>query len=112
MARAFVPDRGDLVWLEFSPQAGNEQARRRPALVLSRRAYNAVARLALFCPITSRVKGYPFEVPLPTGSPVQGVILADQIKSLDWHARNARLIGPAPEAVVADVLAKAQALLD
>ncbi len=111
MARAFVPDRGDLVWLEFSPQAGHEQAGHRPALVLSPRSYNAAAGLALCCPITSRVKEYPFEVPLPSNSPVQGVVLADQIKSLDWRARKARLISAAPHAVVTDVLAKAQALL-
>ena len=112
MASAFVPNRGDIVWLEFTPQAGHEQTGRRPALVLSPRSYNAAAGLALFCPITSRVKGYPFEVPLLANSPVRGVVLADQIKSLDWRARKARLIGPAAEATVADVLAKAQALLN
>lgn len=112
MAGTFVPDRGDLVWLEFSPQAGHEEAGRRPAFVLSPRYYNAAAGLALFCPITSRVKGYPFEVLLPASSPVHGVVLADQIKSLDWRARKARRIAPAPEAVVADVLAKAQTLLE
>ena len=112
MANSFIPNRGDLVWLEFSPQAGHEQAGRRPALVLSPRSYNAPAGLALFCPITSRVRGYPFEVPLPVSGPVQGVVLADQIKSLDWRVGKVRRIAPAPEAVVADVLAKAQTLLE
>lgn len=112
MAGAVVPDRGDLVWLEFSPQAGHEQAGRRPGLVLSPRSYNAAAGLALFCPITSQVKGYPFEVPLPADSPVHGVVLADQIKSLDWRVRKARRIARAPQTVVAEVLAKAQTLLE
>ena len=112
MAGAFVPDRGDLVWLEFNPQAGHEQAGRRPALVLSPRSYNAAAGLALLCPITSQVKVYPFEVVLPPGGRVQGVVLADQVKSLDWRGRKARLIGPAPAVVVADVVAKVQALLE
>jgi mRNA interferase MazF len=112
MAAAFVPNRGDVVWLEFTPQTGHEQAGRRPALVLSPRSYNAAAGLALFCPVTSRVKGYPFEVLLPAGAAVQGVVLADQIKSLDWRARKARRIASAPEEVVAEVLAKAQTLLE
>lgn len=112
MAPAFVPNRGDVVWLEFTPQAGHEQAGHRPALVLSPRSYNAAAGLAVFCPVTSRVKGYPFEVLLPAGAAVQGVVLADQIKSLDWHARKAKLISRAPEEVIADVLAKARTLLD
>ena len=112
MAGSFIPSRGDLVWLEFSPQAGHEQAGRRPALVLSPRSYNAPAGLALFCPISSRVKGYPFEVPLPAGGPVQGVVLADQIKSLDWRVRKARRIARAHQTVVAEVLAKAQTLLE
>jgi mRNA interferase MazF len=112
MASAFVPNRGDVVWLEFTPQAGHEQAGRRPALVLSSRSYNAAAGLALFCPVTSRVKGYPFEVLLPAGAAVQGVVLADQIKSLDWRARKAKFISRAPEEVTADVLAKARTLLD
>jgi mRNA interferase MazF len=85
----YVPDRGDVVWLTLHPQAGHEQAGRRPAVVLSPRAYNARVGLALFCPVTSRQKGYPFEVPLLEGIPVAGVVLADQIKSLDWRARRA-----------------------
>ena len=85
----YVPDRGDVVWLTFNPQAGHEQAGRRPAVVLSPRTYNARVGLALFCPVTSKVKGYPFEVALP--SPVNGVALADQVKSLDWRERRAEL---------------------
>lgn len=77
---AYVPDRGDVVWLDFTPQAGHEQGGRRPAVVLSPVAYNKKVGLALLCPITSQVKGYPFEVLIPSGSPVTGVILADQVK--------------------------------
>lgn len=112
MPGAFVPDRGDLVWLDFSPQAGHEQAGHRPGLVLSPRSFNATAGLALVCPVTSRVKGYPFEVPLPARCAVQGVVLADQVKSLDWRKRNARRIGQAPAEVVADALAKVRPLLE
>src|SRR5438874_3778944 len=102
MPRGYAPDRGDLVWLEFNPQAGHEQAGRRPALVISPRTYNRRVGLALFCPITSQVKGYPFEVVLPEGLKAQGAILCDQIKSLDWRARDARRLCPAPDDVVAD----------
>jgi mRNA interferase MazF len=93
---ARVPDRGDVVWLEFNPQAGSEQAERRPALVISPRSYNRKVGLALVCPITSRVKGYPFEVELPEGIEVKGAILCDQIKSLDWRARHATRLGSVP----------------
>ncbi len=89
---AHVPERGDLVWLTFSPQTGHEQAGRRPAVVLSPATYNGKVGLALFCPITSQVKGYPFEVALPEGLSISGVILADQVKSLDWRAREAEKI--------------------
>lgn len=90
---AYVPERGDVVWLTFDPQAGHEQAGRRPAIVVSPQAYNARVGLALFCPITSRSKGYPFEVRLPEGLGVSGVILSDQVRSLDWKARRAELVG-------------------
>src|SRR5688572_4393506 len=100
---AYAPDRGDLVWLTLDPQAGHEPAGRRPALVLSPRAYNARVGLALVCPITSQVKDYPFEVALPGDSPISGVVLADQIKSLDWRARRAKRAGSAPVAVLAEV---------
>src|SRR2546425_1274360 len=88
--RASVPDAGDLVWLSFDPQAGHEQSGRRPALVLSPASYNGKSGLALVCPITSRVKGYPFEVSLPEGSKFAGVILADQLRSLDWRTLSPR----------------------
>ena len=86
---AFVPERGDIVWLTFDPQAGHEQAGRRPAVVLSPSIYNARAGLAIFAPITSQVKGYPFEAPVPDGLPVEGVVLSDQARSLDWRSRRA-----------------------
>ena len=111
MTAVYVPDRGDLVWLEFTPQTGSEQAGRRPALVISPKAYNAKVGLALFCPVTSRVKGYPFEVALPEGSGVVGVVLADQLKSLDWRARKAKLIDRASSDVLAMVTAKILPLL-
>ena len=108
----FVPGRSDIVWLNFTPQVGHEQAGHRPALVLSPVEYNSKTNLALLCPITSRVKGYPFEVSLPSGSPVQGVVLADQIKSLDWNARDARLECRTMPQVVNEVLEKVKLLLD
>ncbi len=108
---AFVPDRGQFIWLTFNPQAGHEQAGRRPALVLSPAAYNARAGLVLACPVANHAKGYPFEVPLPSGLPVSGVVLADQLRSLDWRAREAALICRAPDPVIAEALAKASVLL-
>ena len=106
MIAAYVPDRGDLVWMEFTPQKGSEQAGRRPALAISPNAYNTKIDLALFCPVTSRVKGYPFEVALPEGSGVVGVVLADQLKSFDWRARKAKLIERASADVLAMVTAR------
>jgi mRNA interferase MazF len=108
---AYIPERGDVVWITLDPQAGHEQAGRRPALVLSPSVYNGRVGLGLFCPITNRVKGYPFEVPLPAGSPVSGVVGADQVKSLDWRVRKAVRIGSASEEVVAQVLQRLQTLL-
>ncbi len=108
---AYIPERGDAVWITLDPQAGHEQTGRRPALVLSPSAYNGRVGLALFCPITSQVKGYPFEVPLPAESPVSGVVGADQVKSLDWRARKAARIGAVSEEVVAQVLQRLQTLL-
>jgi mRNA interferase MazF len=107
----YVPDRGDAVWITLDPQAGHEQAGRRPALVLSPAAYNGRVSLALLCPITGQVKGYPFEVALPDGLAVAGVVLADQVKNLDWRARKAVRIGSVPEPVVAQVLRRLNALL-
>ncbi len=107
----YVPDRGDVVWITLNPQAGHEQAGRRPALVISPAAYNGNVGLALLCPITNQVKGYPFEVRIPQALAVTGVVLADQVKSLDWRARKVELIGTLPEATVAEVLRKLGTLL-
>jgi len=100
-----------VVWLQFSPQAGHEQAGHRPALVVSPEAYNAKVGLALCCPITSHLKRYPFEVVLPPGLRASGAILADQIKSLDWRARQAKRLGVVPAEVMEEVLAKIQTLV-
>jgi mRNA interferase MazF len=108
---AYIPERGDAVWITLDPQAGHEQAGRRPALVLSPSAYNGRVGLALLCPITRQVKGYPFEVPLPTGLPVTGVVGADQVKSLDWRARKASRISAIPKEVVAEVVRRLETLL-
>lgn len=107
----YVPDRGDLVWLTFTPQAGHEQAGRRPALTLSPQRYNRVTGLALFCPITRQVKGYTFEVALPSGLPISGVILTDQVRSLDWNARQIEFIAKVSADVLAEVIGKLEALL-
>jgi mRNA interferase MazF len=112
VARGYVPARGDLVWLEFDPQSGHEQAGRRPALILSPREYNRRAGLALCCPVTSQVKGYPFEVRLPPGLKVTGAVLADQVKCLDWRGRRASVIAASPAAVIDETVAKIQALID
>jgi mRNA interferase MazF len=109
---AYIPDRGDVVWITFNPQAGHEQAGRRPAVVLSPKAYNGKVGLALLCPITSQIKGYPFEVPMPDGLPVSGVILSDQVKSLDWKARKAEKAGSVPEESIKKVLQRVRALLE
>jgi len=108
---AFVPKRGDVIWITLNPQAGHEQAGRRPALVLSPTAYNGKVGLAVLCPITNQVKGYPFEVTIPEGQPVTGAILADQVKSLDWQVRNAELLCKLPSDTVMEVLGKLGALL-
>src|SRR5437588_6304808 len=102
--RKYVPERGDVVWLTLDPQADHEQAGRRPALVLSPAPYNGRVGLALFCPITGQIKGYPFEISLPQGLAVSGVVLADQIKNLDWRARKAVRIAAVPQEVVGQVL--------
>ncbi len=108
---AYVPDRGDLIWISLHPQAGHEQAGRRPALVLSPAAYNGRVGLAILCPITSQIKGYPFEVAIPAGCDVSGVILSDQIKNLDWQARQAEFICALPPATIEEVLRKLSTLL-
>jgi mRNA interferase MazF len=111
VTRSYIPNTGDLIWLTFDPQAGREQAGRRPALVLSPAAYNEKTNLALVCPISTRVKGYPFEVPLPEGLPISGVVLSDHLKSLDWKQRKAEFVARAPAEVVSDVLARLAPLL-
>jgi mRNA interferase MazF len=110
--RAYVPKRGDIVWINLDPQVGHEQAGRRPALVISPGAYNGKVGLALACPITNQQKGYPFEVLLPRGLPVTGVILTDQVKSLDWRARRAELICSLAAEVVEQVIARVSLLLN
>ena len=112
MSAAYCPKRGDVVWIAFNPQAGHEQAGRRPALVLSPESYNRKVGLALLCPITSQVKGYPFEIALPAGLKVGGVVLSDQIKSMDWKTRGAALLCSLPETTVHQVLNKVGTLLD
>lgn len=108
---SYVPERGDAVWLDFTPQVGREQAGRRPALVLSAGAYNGRVGLAVVCPITSQAKGYPFEVALPVGLPIRGVVLSDQARSLDWRGRQAEFIGRVPGDVLDEVFAKLAALV-
>jgi mRNA interferase MazF len=111
MTGGYVPDRGDVVWITLNPQAGHEQVGRRPAVVVSPASYNGKVGLAVFCPITSQVKEYPFEVIIPPGLSVTGAVLADQVKSLDWRVRRADLIGRLPAAVIDDVLVKVRTLL-
>ncbi len=108
---SFVPDRGDLIWLAFDPGAGHEQAGRRPALVLSPRTYNQKSGLALVCPITNQAKGYPFEVLLSVSGPITGVILVDQLKSLDWKVRQASKISSLPLQDLDEVLSRLAPLL-
>lgn len=107
----YIPDRGDIVWISFNPQAGHEQSGRRPALVLSPLAYNKKVGLAIFCPITSKIKGYPFEVVIPEGLKASGAIISDQVKSLDWKAREAELVDRLPDDATIIVLKKLNTLL-
>jgi mRNA interferase MazF len=109
--KPYCPERGDLIWINCSPQPGREQSGRRPAVVLSPSAYQKKIGLILICPITSHRKGYPFETALPSGLPVSGVILCDQLRSLDWQHRVATKLGDLPSDVLQDVLAKIAALL-
>jgi mRNA interferase MazF len=107
----YVPDRGDAVWIALNPQAGPEQAGRRPAVVLSPATYNGKVGLAILCPITNQIKGYPFEVIIPTGFAISGAILSDHVKSLDWRARNASFICALPPATMTEVLQKLNTLI-
>ncbi len=111
MRQYYIPSRGDIVWLEFSPQAGLEQTGHRPALCISPKEYNEKVGLAIFCPITSHRKGYPFEVELPTALEATGVVLADHIKSFDWKARRVKYICNLPNTQFQEVLGKLRALL-
>jgi mRNA interferase MazF len=106
---AYVPDAGDIVWIDFDPQAGHEQAKHRPAVVLSPAAYNGRVGLLLCCPTTTSIKGYPFEVRLG-GSPAS-VVLADQVRSFDWRARKARKKGTATPTELAQIRAKVRVLI-
>lgn len=112
MNSPYVPERGDLVWLDLNPRVGREQAGHRPALVVSESAYNERAGLALVCPITNQQKGYPFEVPIPDGLPVSGVVLADHVRSVDYSVRRMRRAGTASSNVIADVVAKLRAMVE
>ena len=108
---AYIPDSGDIIWITFNPQAGHEQAGHRPALVLSPKAYNEKVSLSILCPITSQVKGYPFEVVVPEGLEIKGVILSDQVKSLDWKARNAQFSCKLPPEQFNEVVKKLGTLI-
>ena len=109
--KEYVPQRGDVVWISLNPQAGHEQAGRRPAVVVSPGGYNAKTGLALLCPVTSQIKGYPFEVRLPEGLPASGAVLSDQVKCLDWRARHAELRCALPQETVSEILQKLATLV-
>ena len=111
MVRRYIPARGDAIWITLNPQAGHEQAGRCPALVLSPLPYNGKVGLAMLCPVTSKTKGYPFEVTIPVGSKLGGVVLADQVKSLDWRFRKAEFICKLPRETTNEVLGKLETLL-
>jgi len=111
VTREYVPERGDTVWITLSPQTGHEQAGRRPAVILSPRSYNEKVGLAILCPITNQVKGYPFEVLIPAGLGVSGAVLSDQVKSLDWRVRNAEFICALPSKTMSQILEKLNTLL-
>lgn len=108
---AFIPDGGDLIWLQFDPQVGHEQAGHRPAVVLSPRAYNRRTSLALVCPVTSKSKGYPFEVVLRAGMGISGVVLADQVRCVDWRGRNAKAAGKLPPTTLEEIRDRVAALI-
>ncbi len=108
---SYIPERGDIVWLNFNPPAGHEQSGKRPALVISPFSYNQKVGLAIFCPITNQRKGYPFEVKLPNKLKVKGVVLADQIKNLDWQKRTIEFICEVSEEVLEEVIEKIETLI-
>lgn len=111
MVKKYIPDRGDVVFTNFSPQSGHEQAGKRPALVLSPRIYNERIGLALMCPITTSVKGYVFEVAVSNMKKVKGAVLADHVKSIDWTTRKIRFIGKGSKEMLTHTIAKLQTLL-
>ena len=111
MARSYLPNRGDVVWISLNPQTGHEQAGRRPAVVVSPLAYNRKVGLALLCPVTSQITGYPFEVIIPQGLKLSGAVLSDQVKSLDWRARRAELICTLPRDTIVEVVQKLSTLV-
>jgi mRNA interferase MazF len=109
--KEYVPQRGEVVWVSLNPQVRHEQVGRRPAVVVSPGSYNSKAGLALLCPITSRIKGYPFEVNLPEGLPTSGAVLSDQVKCLDWRARHAELLCALPQETISEILQKLATLV-
>lgn len=110
--QSYVPDRGHVVWLDFSPQAGHEQAGKRPAIVVSPLKYNKILGLALFCPITNQIKGFPFEVIIPEGQDIRGAVLSDQVKNFDWKARKAKFVEKMPAQITEEVIGKILTLLE
>lgn len=110
MKKQYIPERGDLIWLNFTPQAGHEQAGKRPAIVISPSSYNSKTSLMIACPITSKVKNYPFEVSV-NGKKISGVVLSDQVKSLDWKVREASFIEKASDIVISEVQEKLALLI-
>lgn len=111
MVKNYTPEKGDIVWLDFTPQSGHEQRGRRPAIVLSKKAYNQKIGLALFCPITSKEKGYPFEVKI-VGKKITGCVLSDQIKSLDWTERNIEYIEESNKDIIEEIIEKIELLIE
>jgi mRNA interferase MazF len=111
-SQLYIPDKGDVIWLNFNPQTGHEQAGKRPAMVVTPMQYNKVTGLGLFCPVTSKIKNYPFEVKIPEGFGISGVILADHVKNLDWKAREAELIFSLPKDIFNEVISKFKVLID
>jgi mRNA interferase MazF len=110
--KSYIPGRGDIVWIDFNPQFGHEQQGRRPAVVISPKLYNSKTHLALLCPVTSQIKGYPYEVAIHPKSKINGVILSDQIKSLDWQSRNAEFIESLDDDMLDELIAKIRTLID
>ncbi|WP_134705028.1 endoribonuclease MazF [Ammoniphilus sp. YIM 78166] len=111
MVEKYVPEQGYLIWLQFNPQSGHEQAGKKPALVLSPASYNGKVGLSLLCPVTSKIKGYPFEVIVPHDLPIEGAILSDQVKSLDWQSRKAIFICKVPAETLEEVISKISLLI-